>query len=262
MSEYVVRALSPDTWDGFAGLTRRHNGVFGGCWCTYFHRHSEKTFDADDNRSLKRRLVEEGRAHAASSTTGTRRSRGASTGAPRSCRTSTTASSTRRSSTSSPTTGSPSSSWTGATGERAVGRRAAGCPRPDLGGGRWRRRGLPARHAGQEEVRALQRDAHPLRAGGLHCPQQGHWELRRAPHRALTHRGHRWAIPRTRRASERRLRWPSTNSRRTPGGRRARERLSPDGAHFQRNGPRLFLNDYGVRACEACGAEIARPPDQ
>ena len=27
--------------------------------------HSEKTFDADDNRSLKRRLFEEGRAHAA-----------------------------------------------------------------------------------------------------------------------------------------------------------------------------------------------------
>src|SRR4030095_8335468 len=69
----------------------------------------------------------------------------------------------------------------------AVGCRAAGCPRPDLGGGRWRRRGLPARHAGQEEVRALQRDAHPLRAGGLHVrPEQGHGELRHAPHRALT----------------------------------------------------------------------------
>jgi GNAT superfamily N-acetyltransferase len=66
MSEYMVRALGPDTWDGFAGLAQRHNGVFGGCWCTYFHTmHSEKTFDADDNRSLKRRLVEEGRAHAA-----------------------------------------------------------------------------------------------------------------------------------------------------------------------------------------------------
>jgi hypothetical protein len=66
MSEYMVRALSPDNWDGFAGLAQRHNGVFGGCWCTYFHTmHSEKTFDADDNRSLKRRLVEEGRAHAA-----------------------------------------------------------------------------------------------------------------------------------------------------------------------------------------------------
>ena len=37
MSEFMVRALSPDTWDGFAGLAHRHNGVFGGCWCTYFH---------------------------------------------------------------------------------------------------------------------------------------------------------------------------------------------------------------------------------
>ena len=66
MSEYVVRQLGPDTWDGFAGLAERHNGVFGGCWCTWFHTmHSEKTFDADDNRNLKRCLVEEGRAHAA-----------------------------------------------------------------------------------------------------------------------------------------------------------------------------------------------------
>ena len=37
MREFMVRALGPDTWDGFAGLARRHNGVFGGCWCTYFH---------------------------------------------------------------------------------------------------------------------------------------------------------------------------------------------------------------------------------
>ena len=103
MTDYVVKPLDANTWDGFAGLAQRHNGVFGGCWCTFFHTmHSEKTFDSDDNRSLKRRLVEEGRAHAA------------------------------------------------------------------------------------------QRDAHPLRAGGLHVrPQQGHGELRHAPHRALTHRGHR-----------------------------------------------------------------------
>jgi hypothetical protein len=66
MSEYAVKALSPDTWDAFAQLAERHNGVFGGCWCTYFHTfHSEKTFDADDNRALKQRLVNEGRAHAA-----------------------------------------------------------------------------------------------------------------------------------------------------------------------------------------------------
>ena len=56
MSEYMVRALGPDTSDAFAGLAQPHNGVFGGCWCTFFHTmHSEKTFGADDNRSLKRR---------------------------------------------------------------------------------------------------------------------------------------------------------------------------------------------------------------
>ncbi len=36
MSQYVVRPLSSDSWDGFAGLAERHNGVFGGCWCTWF----------------------------------------------------------------------------------------------------------------------------------------------------------------------------------------------------------------------------------
>ena len=60
MSEYVVRPLEPGTWDGFAGLAERHNGVFGGCWCTWFHTMSaekERTYEA--NRSLKRRLVDE-----------------------------------------------------------------------------------------------------------------------------------------------------------------------------------------------------------
>src|ERR1044072_2351501 len=66
MSEYMVRALSPDTWDGFAGLAQRHNGVFGGWWCTYFHTMcSRKPCHAEDNRTLKQRLVEEGGAHAA-----------------------------------------------------------------------------------------------------------------------------------------------------------------------------------------------------
>ena len=60
MPDYVVRALEPKTWDAFARLAERHNGVFGGCWCTYFHTmHDEKTSGADDNRALKKRLVEE-----------------------------------------------------------------------------------------------------------------------------------------------------------------------------------------------------------
>jgi GNAT superfamily N-acetyltransferase len=66
VTNYVVKPLGPDTWDAFARLLERHNGVFGGCWCTWFHTfHGEKTFTAEGNRALKKRLVEEHRAHAA-----------------------------------------------------------------------------------------------------------------------------------------------------------------------------------------------------
>ena len=66
MTDYVVEPLGPNTWDAFARLLERHNGVFGGCWCTDFHTfHGEKTFTAEENRALKKRLVEDGRAHAA-----------------------------------------------------------------------------------------------------------------------------------------------------------------------------------------------------
>lgn len=64
--ELTIRPLTPETWDAFAGLAERHNGVFGGCWCTWFHTFvADKTYDADDNRALKKRLVDDGRAHAA-----------------------------------------------------------------------------------------------------------------------------------------------------------------------------------------------------
>ena len=66
MTDYVVKPLDANTWDAFSRLVERHNGVFGGCWCTWFHTfHAEKTFTAEGNRALKERLVKEGRAHAA-----------------------------------------------------------------------------------------------------------------------------------------------------------------------------------------------------
>jgi hypothetical protein len=62
----TVRALGPETWGAFADLAERHNGVWGGCWCTWFHTmHAEKTFETESNRELKERLVREGKAHAA-----------------------------------------------------------------------------------------------------------------------------------------------------------------------------------------------------
>ncbi len=66
MSDYIVKPLCPGTWDAFAQLAELHNGVWNGCWCTWFHTfHAEKGFTAEGNRALKERLVSEGRAHAA-----------------------------------------------------------------------------------------------------------------------------------------------------------------------------------------------------
>jgi GNAT superfamily N-acetyltransferase len=66
LEDFTIRPLVPETWDAFAGLCERHNGVFGGCWCTWFHTmHAEKEFTYEGNRALKKRLVDEGRAHAA-----------------------------------------------------------------------------------------------------------------------------------------------------------------------------------------------------
>jgi GNAT superfamily N-acetyltransferase len=66
ISEYAIKPLGPDTWAAFAQLAERHNGVWGGCWCTWFHTsHAEKGHTAEGNRALKERLVNEGRAHAA-----------------------------------------------------------------------------------------------------------------------------------------------------------------------------------------------------
>jgi GNAT superfamily N-acetyltransferase len=66
MTEYVVRALDPDTWDAFAELVERHNGVWGGCWCLAFHPKSpDMGQSVEGNREVKHRLVSEGLAHAA-----------------------------------------------------------------------------------------------------------------------------------------------------------------------------------------------------
>ena len=68
MSEYTIKALGPGTWHDFADLAGRHNGVWNGCWCTWFHTfYADKAKDrtAEDNRDLKQQMVSEGRAHAA-----------------------------------------------------------------------------------------------------------------------------------------------------------------------------------------------------
>lgn len=67
MSEnYQIKALNTETWSDFEQLAEKHHGVWGGCWCTYFHeklpRHERS---AEANQCYKKQLVEAGKAHAA-----------------------------------------------------------------------------------------------------------------------------------------------------------------------------------------------------
>ena len=66
---YRIAPLSPETWPAFDAMVVRHNGIFGGCWCTWFHdghpscQGRGETYEG--NRAVKKRLVEKGVAHAA-----------------------------------------------------------------------------------------------------------------------------------------------------------------------------------------------------
>ena len=61
-----IKPLTAETWDAFAGLVERHNGIFGGCWCIKFHaERADHAPGYDGNRAFKKCMVEEGIAHAA-----------------------------------------------------------------------------------------------------------------------------------------------------------------------------------------------------
>ncbi|REF29796.1 hypothetical protein DFJ65_0767 [Calidifontibacter indicus] len=66
---YTIASLTPQTWPAFEALVQRHNGIFGGCWCTWFHEgHPNcegRGETAEGNQAIKKRLVDDGVAHAA-----------------------------------------------------------------------------------------------------------------------------------------------------------------------------------------------------
>jgi len=59
---FTLRSLDASTWDAFADLVERNNGIYGGCWCIAFHLERKTGLDA---RASKEELVRTGRAHAA-----------------------------------------------------------------------------------------------------------------------------------------------------------------------------------------------------
>jgi GNAT superfamily N-acetyltransferase len=58
-----TRALAASTWDAWAELLERNNGVFGGCWCIGFHL--DRGQRCPDHRAAKEERVRTDRAHAA-----------------------------------------------------------------------------------------------------------------------------------------------------------------------------------------------------
>ena len=56
----TIRPLDAGTWDAFAELVERNNGIFGGCWCIGFH--PERGREGISHRRAKEDRVRAGRA--------------------------------------------------------------------------------------------------------------------------------------------------------------------------------------------------------
>ena len=59
----TVRELDASTWDAFAELVERNNGIFGGCWCIGWHPECGQR--GISHRDVKEQRVRTGRGHAA-----------------------------------------------------------------------------------------------------------------------------------------------------------------------------------------------------
>jgi GNAT superfamily N-acetyltransferase len=60
---YTIRGLDASTWDLFADLVERNNGIYGGCWCIGYH--AECGQRGISHRAVKEDRVRTDRAHAA-----------------------------------------------------------------------------------------------------------------------------------------------------------------------------------------------------
>ncbi len=64
-ADYRAKALDAETWPDFAALVEAHTGVWGGCWCMWYHGRVEADASPEEKRKAKEARVREGRAHAA-----------------------------------------------------------------------------------------------------------------------------------------------------------------------------------------------------
>src|SRR5438128_11718459 len=65
-TRFRIKELKRETWPDFERIVEKHNGVWGGCWCTAFHlKRSEEKEWAGKHRALKEKLVRANRSPAA-----------------------------------------------------------------------------------------------------------------------------------------------------------------------------------------------------
>src|SRR5712691_336109 len=65
-ARFSVRELGSATWPDFARMVEKHNGVWGGCWCTFFHLTPSLAKQwSGKHKEYKERLVRANQSHAA-----------------------------------------------------------------------------------------------------------------------------------------------------------------------------------------------------
>ena len=62
---YSSKELNSTTWPDFETLFAKHNGVWGGCWCMFYHTIGEFLIKGHgpDNKKTKKALVKKRRTH-------------------------------------------------------------------------------------------------------------------------------------------------------------------------------------------------------
>lgn len=65
MIEYKTKPLNSNTWSKYARLIEANNGVWGGCWCMWYHGKLNGKDDTPEvKREMKKCRVQQGQAHA------------------------------------------------------------------------------------------------------------------------------------------------------------------------------------------------------
>ena len=65
MPTFTTKALDATTWPDFVRLVEANNGVWGGCWCMWYHAKDGRDDPPEAKRKAKECRVRAGRAHAA-----------------------------------------------------------------------------------------------------------------------------------------------------------------------------------------------------